>query len=196
MGSIVNRITRLSSRMIEGVVLQECLRMGGWTEANDLDGYLVPDKLWQVLVANRDSNSRNPPPWYHRACLHCLANTNNNGDVNTGLLIASSPTSMMVQFLKRVQSVMWNWRFLELGGGGSGGTPPVGLALRRAEVDDIIAILFGRSVSLVLREYRTDTSTYYEPIGKSYVHGLMDGKALARLDNVALDTVTVEFELR
>ena len=39
------------------------------------------------------------------------------------------------------------------------------------------------SVPVVLREYRTDMSTYYELIRESYVHAV-------------LDAVIVEFELR
>jgi hypothetical protein len=45
---------------------------------------------------------------------------------------------------------------------------------------DIICILFGCSVPIVLREYRTENDHYFEFIGEAYIHGMMDGEAVAK----------------
>ncbi|MCJ1286512.1 hypothetical protein MMC26_005858 [Xylographa opegraphella] len=173
-GFQIGTIASLSARLAEGMILNESLRMGGWEEPDDDSSVKVPDQLWRTLVADRGPDGNSPPSWYHRACLHCFANRNNTGDINTAVLIARGVPTMMVEFLKRVQSVVWNRKLLQSENGRW-----FGLAPTRAEVDDIICILYGCSVPVILREHRTHTATYFEFIGESYIHGAMDGQAMS-----------------
>ncbi|MCJ1390761.1 hypothetical protein MMC18_003622 [Xylographa bjoerkii] len=173
-GFQIGTIADLSARLAEGMILNESLRMGGWEEPDDDSVVKVPDQLWRTLVADRGPDGNNPPSWYHRACLHCLANRTNTGDINTAVLIARGQPTMMVEFLKRVQSVVWNRKLLK-----SEDERCFGLAPTRAEVNDIICILYGCSVPVILREHRTQTATFFEFIGESYVHGMMDGQAMS-----------------
>jgi len=57
------------------------------------------------------------------------------------------------------------------------------------EEGDEVSVLFGGQVLYVLRP----ASNYYEFIGECYVHGLMDGEALCRLEtgSVRIQTITL-----
>lgn len=60
-GFKVDTIGKVSSRIAGGLLLRECLVMGGWTEPDDRSTNDVPDKLWRTLVADRGPNGENPP---------------------------------------------------------------------------------------------------------------------------------------
>jgi hypothetical protein len=189
-GFRLDRISCLGPRNADGLILSENLRMGGWVR--DAEGYsepTVPDRLWRTLVADRGQNGTNPPSWYHRACLYCLVHARSTGDVNTNDLISSGGLPMVVQFLKRVQCVIWNRKFFI-----TERKCLLGLAPRHAQQGDIICILFGCSVPVVLRELSSthpetpiDVSRSSRPlfpperrfelIGECYVHGVMEGEA-------------------
>jgi hypothetical protein len=183
-GFHVDTISELSSRIAEGIILTESLKMGGWDESDGQVLERVPEKLWRTLVADRGPDGTNPPSWYHRACLYCLSHRTNNGDLNTRILIAEAKASMMVEFLKRVQSVVWNRKFFLSKEKGR-----FGLAPKRTREGDMICILYGCSVPVILREHSTDRDVFYELIGEAYVHGLMDGEAME------LGTPATEFKL-
>lgn len=80
---------------------------------------------------------------------------------------------MVVEFLKRVQSVVWNRKFLLSQDRGR-----FGLAPAATEEGDMICILYGCSVPVILRRHGTDVDPYFELIGEAYVHGLMDGEGI------------------
>ncbi|MCJ1406318.1 hypothetical protein MMC19_000383 [Ptychographa xylographoides] len=184
-GFQIDTIATLSARLAMGMILNESLQMGGLGDSDNDNTDKVPDQLWRTLVADRGPNGINPPGWYHRACLHCLANRTNTGDINTGVLIETGKPSMMVQFLRRVEDVIWNRKFLKSSTRGL-----FGLAPTQAQESDIICILYGCSVPVILREHNTDTGDYFELIGESYIHGMMDGDAMIGERNER------EFELR
>ncbi|KAG7006525.1 hypothetical protein G7Y79_00014g037000 [Physcia stellaris] len=177
-GFQIDTIHQVSGRIADGLLLRECLVMGGLAEPYTLDPKgIVPDKLWRTLVAGKDPNGKNPPSWYHRACLQCLAQSTVAGDINTSTLIGRPWTpSLVVEFLRRVQSVVWQRIFIE-----SSVRRFFGLAPNEARVGDMICILYGCSVPVILREIK-DRSTqeilHYELIGESYIYGLMDGEAV------------------
>ncbi|KAL8708720.1 MAG: hypothetical protein Q9220_006445 [cf. Caloplaca sp. 1 TL-2023] len=180
-GFKVDQIANVSSRIAGGLLLRECLTMGDWSEPDGQSNNDVPDKLWRTLVADRGPNGDNPPNWYQRACLECFAASTTSGDIDTGALIADyrSP-SHVVQFLKRVRSVVWNRVFVTSKSGQLFGLAPQG-----TQVGDYLCILFGCSVPVVLRKCKTihrDSFDQYKPetyefIGETYINGLMDGEA-------------------
>jgi hypothetical protein len=71
-------------------------------------------------------------------------------------------------FLKRVQAVTWNRRFLETSDG------LVGIAPGQTEKGDKVCILYGCSVPVILRK----KGRFYEYIGEAYIYGKMDGEAI------------------
>ena len=98
------------------------------------------------------------------------------GDINTNALINhQKSSSIMVEFLKRVQSVVTNRKFLLSAEKGY-----FGLAPKEAKKSDIICILYGLSVPVILREHKPKNGepTYYELIGESFIYGMMDGEAI------------------
>ena len=108
-GFQVDVVEKVSARIADGLLLRECLLMSGWEEPYPFEEIReVPDALWRTLVAGKDPKGKNPPIWYHRACLHCLAASTPAGGINTSTLIKDSSTpSLVVKFLKWVQSVVW-----------------------------------------------------------------------------------------
>lgn len=187
-------ITNLSARMVNATVPKECLDMAAWKK-DEKDKLLsrVPDKLWRNLHADRGPDGQNPPSWYHRACPHCLATTSPNGDINTGELIhdENSP-ELMVQYLKRVQSVVWSRMVLEATSIKNPTEQLFGLTSQKTQIGDIVCILFGCTVPMILRECIDDEhGVYNEFIGESYIHGKMDGEALSGLNQADLGSRTM-----
>lgn len=174
-------VVQVSPRHTAGLILQESLQMAGWTgiEKNTT----VPDKVWRTLIVDRDSEGQIAPTWYQRACLRCLeiADTFNNGDLNIGQLLQQD-SEMLRIYLRRVRRVTWNRKFFtatrkDTKEGESPKRDILGLCPRRTEKDDIVCILFGCSVPVILREHKLENA--FELIGEAYVHGKMDGEAMA-----------------
>lgn len=179
-GVFLDTIGQLSPRAAQGMILQECLEMGGWTDEDGLEN--VPDSLWRTFVADRGPDGKSAPSWYRRACLECLTHITQNGDLSTGALMENQNTpSTMVTFLKRVQRVVWNRKFFRSRGGVHEDEEQLfGLAPTKSQVGDLIVILFGCSVPVILREFTTKGDHYFELVGEAYVHGMMDGETFSR----------------
>jgi hypothetical protein len=170
-GRRLDTISKLGPRASEGIILYEWLELGGCTTIDD-----VPENFWRTLVADRGPNGSNAPSWYRRAFLYCLQHLTPTRDINTNRLIdeTEAESSLVVDFLQRVQSVIWNRKFLVSKAYGW-----MGLAPTAAQVGDVICILYGCSVPVVLRtSARTDWGRQFEFIGECYVHGMMDGEAV------------------
>jgi hypothetical protein len=75
-----------------------------------------------------------------------------------------------VEFLDRMQHVLWNCRIVRTRG------KDVGIAPRKSQVSDIICVFYGCSVPIVLRPI--EGTKGFQFIGECYVHGIMDGEAL------------------
>jgi len=96
------------------------------------------------------------------------------GDTNTTALIAERNSSPeLVQYLKRIQSVIWNRKIFKVG------ENLVGIAPGRAFSEDIVCILWGCDVPVVLRKVKKDgEGMTYELVGECYIHDMMDGRAV------------------
>lgn len=195
LGSVVWK----SGRISRGVIPSECLEKGGLKTDGD-DRTKVPDKLWRTLVADRTADGDNPPPYYHRAALHCMALADNLGHIGTIELLdyGNSPDStsrnIVVEYLKRVQAITWNRQFLQVDTGDSAQEYLFGLGPPDVLSADRICILFGCSVPCVLRPMELgDGTIYYKFIGEAYIYGRMDGEAILKLGEEAVKTKTKEF---
>ncbi|KAL2069399.1 hypothetical protein VTL71DRAFT_14078 [Oculimacula yallundae] len=190
-GICLDTIGKVSPRVVHGMIMQEAFAMGGYDDRSELKK--IPDDLWRTLVADRGPNGTNAPSWYCRALEHCLSHATPNGDLSTSALIESplTPTTM-ISFLKRVQAVVWNRKFLLSKGGAAEVEEEqlFGLAPSDAQEGDLICILFGCSVPVILRQMKSEAECYYYLIGESFIYGMMDGEALDR------GFPEVEFEIR
>jgi len=160
-----------------------------------------PDELWRTMVADRDSKGDNPLLHRQRACQNCLAGSL-KGDIEISKLIEDGQDDMTMEFLKRVESVIWNRKFLKSAckkySGPRGNLVPkqlFGLAPDLAREKDIICILLGCSVPVILREHRKP-KRHFELIGEAYIYGMMGGEALGRRMMEELGRQCEEFELR
>jgi len=190
-GYTLGTIGDLSPR-VKGTLAQEYLEWGGWTPYSPT----VPERLWRTLVADRGPDNTKPPSWYHRACLHCIGQRGTDGDIDTIAILSQAKCSHIVaDFLRRVQSVIWNRRIFmsveKVDGKGLFGLVPGG-----TKRGDIICILYGCSVPVILREHWTFGYQYFEVIGESFVYGMMDGEAREGLLEEEVETRTMSFELR
>jgi Heterokaryon incompatibility protein (HET) len=169
-GLKVDTIGACLPRASGGIVWREALYMAGWNEQSDkFDS--IPEKLWRTLVADRSPDGSPPKSWYQRACLYALAQTDSTGVLNTPTLIKSGGPSIMVEFLERVQSVVWNRKFFTTTNGNLFGLGPDGL-----QSGDVVAVLYGCTVPVILRA--AENKMHYKVVGECYIHGLMDGQAV------------------
>ncbi|CZT04791.1 uncharacterized protein RCO7_10711 [Rhynchosporium graminicola] len=171
-GFCLDTISRLGQRASEGFIFYEWLQLGG-CKLGEED--YVPDPFWRTLVADRGPDGSNAPSWYHRALLYCLADKTPNGDINTNKLIATfeAGSNLVVEFLQRVQSVIWNRKFLV-----TQDHKLIGLAPMAARQGDMVCILYGCSVPVVLKKKEKDGDTFWQVVGECYVHGKMNGEAM------------------
>jgi hypothetical protein len=127
-----------------------------------------------TLVAGRGPKGSTLPSWYNRAFKFCLL-LSTNGDINTNRIVDEAQSSLVIDFLQRVQSVIWNRKFFV-----SSNNNYIGLAPRAAQVGDFICILYGCTVPVLLRRQEDmNGKEYFQVVGESYVHRMMDGEALA-----------------
>lgn len=195
-GYSLGPVAELGPRAVKGIIQEEWLDLGGWRPGSPT----VPERLWRTLVADRGPHNTKPPSWYHRACLHCLEQgRTTSGDIDTTAILNQPKCSHIVaDFLRRVQSVIWNRRLL-LGKAEVHGDRLCGLAPGGTKVGDLICILHGCSVPVILREHVTLEDHYYEVIGESFIYGMMDGEAAEEAEALSKEEVerkTVTFKLR
>ena len=188
-GFQIDSIKKVSPRVPQGVVLRECLEMGNWNEWDTDELSSVSEELWRTMIADRWQKGRNPPPWYRRACMHVLARSTTNGDINTGVLIAKEKSSTEVEYLRQVNRTVWNRCFLR-----TAKHYWYGLGPRKTRVGHIVCILLGCSVPVILREH--ESKECYELIGESYIHTQMDGEALGSRSNEEVERDCVIYKLR
>jgi len=193
-GIVLGKIGQVSSRVVDGIIPEECLRMAGWNSRMDFNE--IPDSLWRTLVADRTSNGKKAPSWWRRACMHCLTKTNYHGDLSTSTIVASQslPQIVVTEYLQRVQAVVWNRKFFLCRDAQNNSERLLGLGPRSIAPDDLVCILFGCSVPVILRKVE-DIRDRFSLVGECFVYERMDGEALASLDAASLDSATVEFNV-
>jgi hypothetical protein len=105
-----------------------------------------PQDFWKTLVADRGPYGRNPPAFYSRACRESVnKGGKESGVINTEALIDHGRCSIVAEFLRRVQAVIWRRSLIRTAGG------RLGLVHEDAKEGDLICILYGCTVPVVLR---------------------------------------------
>jgi hypothetical protein len=212
-GFILDRVCKVEVASQGGHIPEEWIEAGGWTDMNDDP----PNAFWRTLVADRGHNGRNPPSYYPRAFVQSITRGLTSGSLNTTKLIEDGRSSVVAEFYRRVQSVIWNRSLMKTESG------RLGMVNKRARKGDMVCILYGCSVPVLLRRYaksdamitkermeenekiderkeaannmvEQDEHGWYELIGECYVHEMMDGEAVAYQDEHGLKPQI--FELR
>ena len=142
-GFILDTIGKIQGSAALGNIPFKWLNAGGWKNVDSDD---PPPEFWRTLVADRGPNGQNPPTYYPRALGLCFKMKGiRRGSLDTAELINDGQCSIVAEFLRRVQAVIWNRRLIRTGNG------HLGLAHEEAEPDDYICILYGCSVPVILR---------------------------------------------
>ncbi|ERF68172.1 hypothetical protein EPUS_05253 [Endocarpon pusillum Z07020] len=212
-GFILDKVNVRSETAQQGIIPAEWLKVVQW----DPGRAAAPDRFWRTLVADRGPDGSPPPHIYQSALNYAFQRKGQRGDLNTReLILFGKCPSMAIDFLRRVQSVVWKRSLIS-----TSREHFLGLAPSKAREGDLICILYGCSVPVVLRRKHrtasedipiyptTGTATnedivprvrsnkrdhYYEFIGECYIHGMMDGEALRHQRIRELQQQ--EFELR
>ncbi|KAF1811017.1 hypothetical protein P152DRAFT_74017 [Eremomyces bilateralis CBS 781.70] len=121
-------------------------------------------------------------------CMRCSsASARPNDDVNTTSIMRATETlDMVLEYLRRVESVIWNRKFFACNTEDNDDRNHLyGFGSEKMEIGDRVCILFGCSVPVVVRDSKD--REFFTPVGEGYVHGKMDGEALASMDDNELN---------
>jgi hypothetical protein len=148
-GFVLDEVGALCAYSQLGNIPIEWLKLAKW---DPREPGPPPEPFWRTLVADRGPDGQNDPlAFYPRACefvfRHAIDDT-----LDTSMLIEQGST-IIQDFVKRVQAVIWNRQLMRTRRGGRLGLVPKG-----AQPGDLICILYGCSVPVVLRKYRKDRS--------------------------------------
>lgn len=182
-GLMAGRIRKVSEPLKDVVITCDALELIGWTSKMEQDSW-APDTIWRTFVADRDNTGNNPPLWYRRALLTCIALRDDNGDVRPGKIRHELKSVPMHGFLDRLEAVLWIKRSIILEPGSSD-QGQLGIAPPKAQMGDLICVVLGCSVPVVLRQHNTDESTCYQLIGEAYCYNLMEGEALRQYGDLS-----------
>jgi hypothetical protein len=216
-GVELGAITDLSARMADGIALQSCLEMGGFSLRDAPPGQDVPAKLWRTLVGGRDSAGQPASELTRLAFLNLAGEISEHRSIDPSELL-TSPTIRLEPYIRnfvaRMRDVVWNRRVFKGKPWNSSSKPDskteelFGLAPQQARMNDKICLLYGCSVPVVLREQTDDPCSlfrcsgtpniraYYEIIGEAYVDGFMDGEAFEGEYRQEIESQAREFTLR
>lgn len=105
-------------------------------------------------MADRGKDGWNPPYYYSRACKESVKKGGYaSGAFNTSDLINNERNSIVAQFCRGVQAVVWNRQLIKTNLGN------LGIARKAVQKGDLICIMYGCSVPVVLRRHKKDRQT-------------------------------------
>jgi hypothetical protein len=146
------------SMYVEGFVLETVDKVfpasqGGaipreWADAVDWNVHRdkPPDYFWRTLVAGGGSDpGLNPPLYYSRACQESFAR-GGTASINTSDLINNERCSVIAQFCRRVQAVIWNRSLVKTV------SQRLGIVSKNVSHGGLVYILYGCSVPAILRK--------------------------------------------
>ncbi|KAI0882629.1 heterokaryon incompatibility protein-domain-containing protein [Annulohypoxylon maeteangense] len=143
-GFIFDEVAEVMEASQGGSIPTSWLKLGGWKEP---DKYNPPDEFWRTLVADRGKDNKNPPYYYARACKEsAIKGGLRSGGINTTALINDERNSIIAEFCRRVQAVIWNRRLFKTKGN------VLGLASSDVRKGDKVGIIYGCTVPVILRE--------------------------------------------
>jgi hypothetical protein len=143
-GFVLDKVAKVDVASQSGAIPEEWIVMGGWDDITADP----PEEFWRTLVADRGRHGRNPPTYYSRACKESITKGLTSGALNTTELINDGRCSVVSEFFRRVQAVIWNRSLMR--------TEHKRLGIVRKDVreGDLICVLYGCSVPVILRRQR------------------------------------------
>ena len=145
-GFVLTTITQCHDASQNGAIPSPWAEAGGWYDVHNSD---PPNDFWRTLVADRGRDGKNPPVYYSRACKESFNKGGwATGSVDLSKLIHNERCSVIAQFCRRVQAVIWNRCLIMTG------IKRLGLSGKNVHREDLISILYGCSVPVVLRRHK------------------------------------------
>lgn len=147
-----DRVKEVAQVSQAGQIPASWLDLAGWESARRLrsiddDPGDPPDEFWRTLVADRGRHDRNPPYYYARACKETIMKGGlRSNAVDTTALIYNERNSIIAEFCRRVQAVIWNRALIRTEKG------ILGLASENVRKGDLICIIYGCTVPIILRK--------------------------------------------
>lgn len=135
----------------QGAIPASWLKLGGWEKAirpksPGADPGIPPDALWRTLVADRGMHNQNPPYYYSRACRETIMKgALRSNAVDTTALIYNERNSIIAEFCRRTQCVIWNRAMIRTQNGS------LGLVAPNVRKGDLVCIIYGCTVPVILR---------------------------------------------
>ncbi|MCJ1398968.1 hypothetical protein MMC11_002170 [Xylographa trunciseda] len=142
-GFILDKVGRIEEPSRLGNIPWSWLKFGGWHDTRTDP----PQEFWRTLVADRGANGRNPPTFYPRACKESINKMTEGEPLDTRKLIDEGRCTIVAEFLRRVQAVIWNRRLIRTQRG------HMGLVHETVQEGDVICVLYGCSVPVILRQF-------------------------------------------
>lgn len=155
-GFVLDSIKDVEQASLNGQIPREWAELAGWEDAKGTP----PEAFWRTLVADRGTDGKNPPVYYSKACAESFNKGGyQSGAVNTANLIYWERNSVVSQFCRRVQAVIWNRALVKTKKG------RLGLVDKDVKEGDLVCILYGLSVPVILRKSpRKDSSLYQKEL--------------------------------
>jgi hypothetical protein len=142
-GFKVDKVKEVRDASQGGSIPNSWLELSDWEEPYDKD---PPAQFWRTLVADRGVENRNPPYYYARACRESVdKGGRESGSVNTTALINNERNSIIAEFCRRVQTVIWGRSLFKTEGG------KLGLA-KGVKEGDLVCVLHGCTVPVILSQ--------------------------------------------
>lgn len=145
-GFVLDVVERTTEASQNGAIPKEWIELADWKNPLDVNTD-VPEEFWRTLVADRGKDGRNPPVYYAKACKESVSKGGLlTGAVNTTSLIHNERNSIVAQFCRRVQAVIWNRSLIQTE------SKRLGLVAKGVRQGDLVCILYGCSVPVILRK--------------------------------------------
>ena len=166
-GFILDRVDEVATPAYGGNMPKTWPAMAGW---NDTVNEFVPDAFVRTLVADRGKGNRNPPYYYAKACEESMTKGSiESGRVNIEALINNEKNSIITEFCRRVQEVIWNRCLIKTRFG------RLGLVGEKVKVGDLVCIIYGCSVPVILRK-RSKMDVHYPKDFEEEMNQVNDAK--------------------
>ncbi|KAI0191533.1 heterokaryon incompatibility protein-domain-containing protein [Xylaria flabelliformis] len=147
-GFIFDEVDKVRDASQNGFIPASWITLGDWEEP---EKNYPPDSFWRTLVGDRGKNNQNPPYYFSRACREsAIKGGLRSGGINTKALIDNEQNSIIAEFCRRVQAVIWNRRLFKTKKG------ILGLGPSDVKVGDKVGIIYGCTVPVILRQKEKD----------------------------------------
>ena len=132
------------------------------------------------MVADRGPDRQLPAVYYPKACTALLAKII-YGHIDTFDVQTWEHPSIVGEYVRRVQNVIWHRRFIS-----TKRRRLMGIAPMNSREKDLVCVLFGCSVPVILRPSKVLDAYPMGPfkfIGEAFIYGQMDAELIIQLQS-------------